>query len=87
MSDVYEKYFINFAESHEDSLKELGLTKESFIQQAKEWSQTREGKLEIQKFILSQEIKSLEEDIISIREKISRKEESIREIDDELKNL
>ena len=38
----------------------MGMTKEEFIGNTKEWSKTNEGKLEIQKFILTQEINNLQ---------------------------
>lgn len=87
MTERIEKIFINFTEEQEDSLKQMGMTKEEFIENAKEWSKTREGKLEIQKFILTQEIKSLQKQIDAIRENIDKKEETIREIDEEIATL
>ena len=48
---------------------------------------TDEGKLEIQKFILQQEIADLEEQISDIKETISKKRESILDIDAELSKL
>ena len=87
MTDKLEDIFINFANSEEDSLKQLGFTKDSFIEQAKQWSKTEEGKLEIQKFILDQEIKTLENEISEIDEKIFKKKESIKQIEEELEKL
>lgn len=87
MTDKIEKIFTNFANQQEESLKEMGMTKDEFITNAKEWSKTKEGSLEIQKFILNQEIKGLKKDIESINELIIKKQDSILEIDDELKNL
>ena len=63
MDNKLENIFTNFANSQEETLKEMGMSKESFIEQAKEWSKTEEGKLEIQKFILQQEIINLEDQI------------------------
>ncbi|RAP47546.1 MAG: hypothetical protein BZ135_01905 [Methanosphaera sp. rholeuAM6] len=87
MNDRLENIFTNFANSHEESLKNMGMSKESFIDQAKQWSKTDEGKLEIQKFILQQEIADLEEQISDIKETISKKRESILDIDAELSKL
>ena len=87
MDDKLERIFINFADGHEDSLKQMGLSKEEFIEQANQWSATEEGKLEIQKFILTQEIKELKEQVTSLNDSISKKEESIKEIDDEISKL
>ncbi len=84
MDEKLENIFINFANSQEESLKEMGMTKESFVEQAKQWSKTEEGKLEIQKFILQQEIIGLENQISDLKENINRKQESIDEIDKEL---
>ncbi|MDO5850928.1 MAG: hypothetical protein Q4Q23_00385 [Methanobacteriaceae archaeon] len=55
--------FENFAIEKEEKIKELGMTKEEFIQTATEWTKTEEGKLEIQKFILEQEVEKLESQI------------------------
>ncbi len=87
MDERLDNIFTNFADSHEDSLKEMGMSKESFIEQAKEWSGTPEGKLEIQKFILQQEIADLEKQISELNNSINKKLESIAEIDEELKDL
>lgn len=87
MDENLERIFINFANNQEESLKEMGMTKESFIEQAKSWCDTEEGKLEIQKFILENEIKSLEKDISDIEDSINKKRESINEIDVELSKL
>ncbi len=87
MDERLEKIFTDFANSQEESLKEMGMSKESFINQAKQWCETEEGKLEIQKFILEQEIKGLEEQISDLKESINRKQESIDEIVDELSKL
>ena len=87
MDEKLVRIFTNFASSHEESLKEMGLSKEEFIEQANEWTATEEGKLEIQKFILTQEIKDLKDEISKLEGSISKKEESILEIDEELKNL
>lgn len=87
MNNRLENIFTNFADSHEDSLKEMGMSRESFIEQAREWCETAEGKLEIQKFILQQEIVDLENQISEIKESISKKRESINDIDDELSKL
>ncbi len=80
MSDRLEDIFTSFADEQEDSLKELGMTKDEFITNAKEWSKTEDGKLEIQKFILEQEIKELENNI-------NKKKQTINEIEEELQNL
>ena len=53
----------------------------------KKWSETEDGKLEIQKFILTQEISSLKKQISEIEENIVKKENSIKEIEIELSNL
>ncbi len=87
MDENLERIFNNFANSHEESLKEMGMSKESFIEQAKSWCETEEGKLEIQKFILEKEIKDLEDDISDIKAVIVKKRESIDEIDEELSKL
>ena len=87
MDDKLEKIFTNFADSQEDSLKQMGLSKEDFIKQAKQWSATEEGKLEIQKFILTKEIEDLKNQISDLNDSISKKEESIREIDEEISKL
>ncbi|WP_455645832.1 hypothetical protein, partial [Methanosphaera sp.] len=67
MDDRLEKIFINFANDQEDALKEMGMTKDEFVENAKEWSKTEEGKLEIQKFILNQEIKGIEKEIEELK--------------------
>lgn len=87
MDNKLEKIFTNFANSHEDSLLEMGFSKESFIKQAKEWSETDDGKLEIQKFILQQEIADLEDEISKLKDSIDKKFDSIKEIDNELDQL
>lgn len=87
MDDKLENIFTNFANSHEETLKEIGMSKESFIEQAKEWSKTEEGKLEIQKFILQQEIMDLENQISDLKNSIDKKQDSIQEINQELSNL
>ena len=87
MDNKLENIFTNFANSQEEMLKEMGMSKESFIEQAKEWSKTEEGKLEIQKFILQQEIINLEDQISDLKNSINKKQESIDEINIELSNL
>ena len=87
MDNKLENIFTNFANSQEETLKERGMSKESFIEQAKEWSKTEEGKLEIQKFILQQEIINLEDQISDLKNSINKKQESIDEINIELSNL
>ena len=87
MDNKLENIFTNFANSQEETLKEMGMSKESFIEQAKEWSKTEEGKLEIQKFILQQEIINLEDQISDLKNSINKKQESIDEINIELINL
>ncbi len=87
MSDRLENIFINFANSQEELLSQMNLTKEEFVENAKKWSETEDGKLEIQKFILNQEIDDLKSEIIEIEKNIAKKEESIREIDEELSKL
>lgn len=87
MDDKLENIFINFADSQEETLKEMGMTKESFVEQAKQWSKTEEGKLEIQKFILQQEIADLENQISELNDTINRKQESIDDIDEELSKI
>ncbi|OED29844.1 hypothetical protein [Methanosphaera sp. WGK6] len=87
MDDRLEKIFTNFANDQADALKEMGMTKEEFVENAKEWSKTEEGKLEIQKFILNQEIKSIEDEINELKDKITKKLNSIGEIDEELSKL
>ena len=82
-----EKLFTNFADSQEDQLKEMGMSKEEFIEQAKEWSKTEDGKLEIQKFILQREIDDLKNQIAELKENISKKEVAIKDIDEELSKL
>lgn len=85
--DRIEKLFTNFANTQEDRLKEMNITKEEFIEQAKEWSKTEEGKLEIQKFILQREIDDLKDQIIELEENIYKKETAIKDIDEELSKL
>lgn len=87
MDDKLENIFTNFANSQEETLKEMGMSKESFIEQAKEWSKTEEGKLEIQKFILQQEIIDLEKQISNLNNSINKKQKSIEEIDQELSDI
>jgi septal ring factor EnvC (AmiA/AmiB activator) len=87
MDDKLENIFTNFANSQEETLKEMGMSKESFIEQAKEWSKTEEGKLEIQKFILQQEILDLEKQVSDLNNSINKKQKSIDEINIELSNL
>lgn len=85
--DRIEKLFTNFADNQEDKLKEMNISKEEFIEQAKEWSKTEEGKLEIQKFILQREIDDLKDQIGELEESISKKEASIHDIDEEISKL
>lgn len=87
MDDKLEIIFTNFANSHEETLKDMGMSKESFINQAKEWSKTEEGKLEIQKFILQQEIMDLRKQISDLNNSINKKQNSIDEINQELSNF
>ncbi len=87
MNDKLENIFTNFANSQEETLKEMGMTKESFIEEAKQWCKTEEGKLEIQKFILQQEITDLEKQISDLKVSVDKKQESINEIDKELSNI
>ena len=87
MDNKLENIFTNFANSQEETLKEMGMSKESFIEQAKEWSKTEEGKLEIQKFILQQEIIDLEKQISNLNNSINKKQKSIEEIDQELSDI
>ncbi len=87
MSDRLENIFINFANSQEELLSQMNLSKEEFVENAKKWSQTEDGKLEIQKFILNQEIDDLKSEIAEIEKNIAKKEESIKEIDAELAKL
>ena len=85
--DRLEDIFTSFANDQEESLKDMGMTKEEFIENAKKWSETKEGKLEIQKFILNQEIKDLKDQITELESDIAKKQESIKDIDDEISNL
>lgn len=87
MTDRIEKIFTKFANEEEESLNKMGMTKTEFIENAKKWSETEDGKLEIQKFILTQEISSLKKQISEIEENIVKKENSIKEIEIELSNL
>lgn len=87
MENKLENIFTNFANSQEETLKEMGMSKESFIEQAKEWSKTEEGKLEIQKFILQQEIIDLKKQISNLNESINKKQKSIDDINQELSNI
>lgn len=87
MTDRIEKIFTNFANEEEEALNKMGMTKTEFIENAKKWSETEDGKLEIQKFILTQEISSLKKQISEIEENIVKKEKSIKEIEIELSNL
>lgn len=87
MSDRLENIFNNFADSHMDVLGQMNLTKEEFVENAKQWSQTADGKLEIQKFILKQEIDDLKSQIVELEDSIRKKEESIHDIDEELAKL
>lgn len=86
MTDRIEKIFTKFA-NEEEALNKMGMTKTEFIENAKKWSETEDGKLEIQKFILTQEISSLKKQISEIEENIVKKENSIKEIEIELSNL
>lgn len=85
--DRLEDIFTSFANDQEESLKDMGMTKEEFIENAKKWSETKEGKLEIQKFILNQEIKDLNDQITELESDIAKKQESIKDIDEEISNL
>ena len=85
--DRLEDIFTSFAHDQEESLKDMGMTKEEFIENAKKWSETKEGKLEIQKFILNQEIKDLKDQITELESDIAKKQESIKDIDEEISNL
>lgn len=85
--DRLEDIFTSFANDQEESLKDIGMTKEEFIENAKKWSETKEGKLEIQKFILNQEIKDLKDQITELESDIAKKQESIKDIDEEICNL
>ena len=85
--DRLEDIFSSFANDQEESLKDMGMTKEEFIENAKKWSETKEGKLEIQKFILNQEIKDLKDQITELESDIAKKQESIKDIDEEISNL
>ena len=87
MTDRIEKIFTKFANEEEEALNKMGMTKTEFIENAKKWSETEDGKLEIQKFILTQEISSLKKQIREIEENIVKKENSIKEIEIELSNL
>lgn len=87
MTDRIEKIFTKFANEKEEALNKMGMTKTEFIENAKKWSETEDGKLEIQKFILTQEISSLKKQISEIEENIVKKENSIKEIEIELSNL
>ena len=87
MTDRIEKIFTKFANEEEEALNKMGMTKTEFIENAKKWSETEDGKLEIQKFILTQEISSLKKQISEIDENIVKKENSIKEIEIELSNL
>ena len=87
MTDRIEKIFTKFANEEEEALNKMGMTKTEFIENAKKWSETEDGKLEIQKFILTQEISSLKKQISEIEENIVKKEKSIKEIESEPSNL
>lgn len=87
MTDRIEKIFTKFANEEEEALNKMDMTKTEFIENAKKWSETEDGKLEIQKFILTQEISSLKKQISEIEENIVKKENSIKEIEIELSNL
>ena len=87
MTDRIEKIFTKFANEEEEALNKMGMTKTEFIENAKKWSETEDGKLEIQKFILTQEISSLKKQISEIEENIVKKENSRKEIEIELSNL
>ena len=87
MTDRIEKIFTKFANEEEEALNKMGMTKTEFIENANKWSETEDGKLEIQKFILTQEISSLKKQISEIEENIVKKENSIKEIEIELSNL
>ena len=87
MTDRIEKIFTKFANEEEEALNKMGMTKTEFIENAKKWSETEDGKLEIQKLILTQEISSLKKQISEIEENIVKKENSIKEIEIELSNL
>ena len=87
MTDRIEKIFTKFANEEEEALNKMGMTKTEFIENAKKWSETEDGKLEIQKYILTQQIRSLKKQISEIEENIVKKENSIKEIEIELSNL
>ena len=87
MTDRIEKIFTKFANEEEEALNKMCMTKTELIENAKKLSETEDGKLEIQKFILTQEISSLKKQISEIEENIVKKENSIKEIEIELSNL
>ena len=70
MSDQnLEKRFRQYAEKEKETLKKHGKTTDSFVKEAMEWSRSVEGKLELDKFILSTEILHIEEEIEALKTK------------------
>lgn len=86
MSDKnLEKRFRQYAQKEEETLKKHGKGIDEFVKEAMEWSHSIEGKLELDRFILSTEILNIEEEIKALKEKREKKQKAINEIDDELK--
>ncbi|WP_303235995.1 hypothetical protein [Methanosphaera cuniculi] len=80
-----EKRFRQYAEKEKETLKKHGKGTEEFVKEAMEWSRSVEGKLELDKFILSTEILHIEEEMEALRKRREKKQKAISEIDDELK--
>lgn len=77
MSDQnLEKRFRQYAEKEKETLKKHGKTTDSFVKEAMEWSRSVEGKLELDKFILSTEILHIEEEIEALRKRREKKTKS-----------
>ena len=101
MNSKLEEKFKQFAEAQQETLKESGLTVEDFIKDAMMWAESEEGKLELNKMLLMDDIKEIESEINEIKSeiaeknsqinelnnKISKKQKAIDEIDVEIKNL
>ena len=77
MSDQnLEKRFRQYAEKEKETLKKHGKTTDSFVKEAMECSRSVEGKLELDKFILSTEILHIEEEIEALRKRREKKTKS-----------
>ncbi len=87
MTQSIENKFRNYAQNQKEELEKMGMSVDEFVKNALEWSNSVEGKLELDKFILSEEIKDIEEEISVLKKKIDKKQKAIDEIDEEISNL